>query len=138
MFLYVVIEALMGIVGGILIANRAKKAEGVTYGKLDRIGCVTNILLTVAYILVSPLYLIIGMISEPSGEGVLWILGLTVSVITASAALFCGLGLGFSVALRKKGKSGMSFAAQFMGVIGIALTFLLYGVFVGSLISPLN
>ena len=66
------------------------------------------------------------------------ILGFIVSFIAASAALFCGLGLGFSVALRRKGRSGLSFAVQFAGAVGIALTFLLYGVFAGSLITPLN
>lgn len=78
------------------------------------------------------------MISEPDGEGLLIILGVLVSVIAASASMFCSLGLGFSVALRKMGKSRLSFAVQFAGVAGIALTFLLYAAFAGSLIGSLN
>ena len=118
--------------------KRTKKAEGLTYGKLDKVGCVTNVLLAIFYIIASPVYLFLGMISEPDGEGILIVPGVIVSLIAASAALFCSLGIGFSVALRKKGKSGLSFAAQFAGMAGIALTLLLYVVFAGSLISSLN
>ena len=138
MFVYVLLEAIAGIIAGIMIAKRTKKEEGVIYGKLDKAGRVTNVLLAIAYAVASPLYLILGCISEPSGDGLLIILGVLVSVIAASAALFCALGLGFSVAVRRKGKSGLSFAVQFAGVVGIALTVLFYGVFAGSLISPLN
>ena len=138
MFIYVILEALAGIIGGILIATRTKKVDGVEYNTLDKVGRITNILLTLVYVITSPLYLLLGIISEPDGEGILIVLGVLVSLIAASAALFCGLGLGFSVALRKKGKSGLSFAVQFAGVLGIALTILLYAVFAGSLISPIN
>ena len=138
MFVYVVLEALIGIIAGIMIAKRTKKADGVIYGKLDRAGRITNLLLAVIYTLASPLYLFLGMISEPAGEGLLMILGVLVSVIVASAALLCSLGLGLSVAFRKKGKRGLSFAVQFVGVLGIALTVLVYAAFVGSLITPLN
>ena len=138
MIIYVLLEAIAGIVLGILLAVRTKKAEGVTYGKLDKAGVVTNILLTVLYGVLSPFYLFLGILSEPDGEGFLYVLGVLVSLIAASAALVCGLGLGYSVALRKKGKSGLSFAVQFAGVVGIALTVLLHVVFTGSLISSLN
>ena len=138
MFVYVIFEAIVGILGGILLAVLTKKAEDVTYNKLDKVGRITNILLAVAYTVASPLYLFLGMISEPDGEGFLIVLGVIVSLIAASAALICGVGLGSSVALRKRGKSGLSFAVQFVGIFGIALTVLLYCVFAGSLISPLN
>lgn len=138
MFIYVVLEAIVGVVAGILIAMRAKKEDGVTYGKLDSAGRITNILLAVLYAITSPLYLFLGMISEPNGEGLLLILGVLVSVLAASASLFCSLGLGLSVALRRKGKSGLSFAVQFVGLVGIALTVVLYMAFAGSLITPLN
>jgi uncharacterized membrane protein len=78
------------------------------------------------------------MISEGYKDGILGILGWIVAVIIASAALISGLGIGASVALRKKGKSKLSFAVQFAGVIAIALSFVLYALFVGTLISPLN
>ena len=50
----------------------------------------------------------------------------------------CGLGLGFSVALRKKGKSKQSFAVQFAGVVGIGLSVLFYILFAGNLLQYLN
>ena len=56
----------------------------------------------------------------------------------ASAALFCGIGLGLSVAFRKKGRSKLSFAVQFAGIGGISLTVLLFFTFYGNLLRPLN
>ena len=58
MFLYTVIEAIVGIAAFILLAVCTKKADGVVYGRLDKVGIATNILLTVLYICISPLYLI--------------------------------------------------------------------------------
>ena len=138
MVIYTFITVLVGIIGGILIAVRSKRAEGVVYGKLDKAGRATNLFLAVVYVLTAPAYLFIGIISEPGGEGLLFIPSLIVSAITASTAIFCGFGLGFSVALRKKGKSKMSFAAQFAGIVGIAITVIFYAVFAGNLISSLN
>ena len=138
MYLYTTIEAIVAIVAGILIAACAKKADGVAYGKLDKIGRVTNILLLLFYVGFSYVYLFLGIIANPHYDGFLGILGWVVSVIMASAALFCGIGLGLSVAFRKKGRSKLSFAVQFLGVGGIALTFVLFFLFYGNLLKPLN
>lgn len=138
MFLYTVIEAVVAIVAFILLAVCTKKADNVVYGRLDKAGRITNILLLILYICLSPLYLFLGMISYPDHDGFLGLLGWIVSIINASAALFCGLGLGFSVALRKKGRSTLSFAVQFAGVLGIGLTVGMYCLFSGNLLSPLN
>ena len=138
MFLYTVLEAVAAIVLGIFIAARTKKAEGVVYSTLDKVGCATNIILTVVYACLSPFYLFLGMIARPHYDGFLGILGWIVSVIMASAALFCGIGLGLSVAFRKKGKSKLSFAVQFAGVGGIGLTVILFFLFYGNLLKPIN
>ena len=138
MFIYTTLAAIAGIVAGILIAVRSKKAEGVTYGKLDKVGKITNIILIPVYVIPSPLYLFMGMLCNPDDGGLLGLLGWILSIIVGSAALFCGLGLGFSVALRKKGKSGLSFAVQFAGLVGIALTVLLFSLFYGGLLGSLN
>ena len=45
MFLYTIIEAIVAVVVGILVAMCTKRADGVSYGKLDKIGRFTNILL---------------------------------------------------------------------------------------------
>lgn len=138
MYLYTVIEAMVGIIAGIVIAIGTKKADGVIYGKLDKAGMITNILLIIVYACLLPLCLFLGMISNPKYDGFLGILGWIVAVVIASAALFCGLGLGFSVALRKKGRSKLSFAVQFAGVAGIGLTLAFYFIFTGNLLKYLN
>ena len=138
MFLYTTIEAIVAIVAGILIAVCTKKADGVVYGKLDKAGRVTNILLILVYLCVSPLYLFLGMIANPCHDGFLGVLGWIVAIVMASAALFCGVGLGLSVAFRKQGKSKLSFAVQFAGMGGIGLTLLLFFAFYGNLLKPLN
>ena len=138
MYLHTVMEAIIGLVAGVLLAVCTKKADGVVYGKLDKAGRITNILLIPVYVCLSPLYLFLGMISYPDYDGFLGLLGWIVSIINASAALFCGLGLGFSVALRKEGKSKLSFAVQFAGLVGIGLTVGMYCLFAGNLLSSLN
>ena len=138
MYLYTVIEAMVGIIAGLVIAIGTKKADGVIYGKLDKAGMITNILLIIVYACLLPLCLFLGMISNPKYDGFLGILGWIVAVVIASAALFCGLGLGFSVALRKKGRSKLSFAVQFAGVAGIGLTLAFYFIFTGNLLKYLN
>ena len=138
MFLYTVIEAIVGVVAGILLAVCTKKADGVVYGKLDKAGRITNILLILVYLCLSPVYLFFGMIATPSYEGFLGILGWIVSIVIASAALVCGLSLGFSVALRKKGKSKKSFIVQFAGLAAIGLSIGLYCLLAGNLIKYLN
>ena len=138
MFLYIIIEAFVGILAGILLAACAKKAEGVVYNRLDKVGRITNILLIPLYLYLSPIYLFVGVISWPAYDGFLGVLGWIVSIINASAALFCGLGLGFSVSLRKKGRSKLSFAVQFAGVVAIALTVGMYWLFEGNLLETLN
>ena len=138
MFLYTVVEAVVAVIAGLVLALGTKKAEGVTYSKLDKIGRVTNILLFLFYVGFSFFYLFLGAIASPRYDGLLGILGWIVSVIMASAALFCGIGLGLSVAFRKKGKSKLSFAVQFAGVGGIGLTVILFFIFYGNLLRPLN
>lgn len=137
-FLYTIIAAVIAAVVGIFAAVRTKKAECVTYTKLDKVGRITNLLLLVVYVCLAPMYLFLGVICTPAHDGFLGFLGYAVSVVIASASLFCFPGLGFSVALRKKGRSKLSFAVQFAGVVGIGLTVLLYSVFTGNLLRYLN
>ena len=85
MYLYTIIEALVAVVVGIFIAVCSKKAEGVTYTKLDKAGRITNILLIPVYVCLAPLYMFLGMISYPDYGGFLGILGWIVSIINASA-----------------------------------------------------
>ena len=137
MFLYVVIEALVGIILGIILA-RSNRGATISYSPLDKFGCITNILLLIAYICASPIYLFLGMICTPAYDGILGIVGWVISIICGSTALFCCLSLGLSVCWRRNGMSGRSFAVQFMGVISIALTVVLYMLCEGNLLKTLN
>ena len=138
MFLYTTIEAVIAVIAGILIAVCTKKSQDVAYSKLDKAGRIINILLIPVYVCLAPLYLFLGMVANPRYDGVLGLLGWIVSIIMASAAMFCGIGLGLSVAFCKKGKSKLSFAVQFAGVGGIGLTVILFFLFYGNLLRPLN
>ena len=129
MFLYTTIEAIVAVIAGILIAVCTKKADGVVYGKLDKIGRITNLILLLFYAGFSFVYLFLGIIARPNYDGFLGILGWIVSVIMASTALICGIGLGLSVAFRKRGKSKLSFDIQFAGLGSIALTIILFFLF---------
>ena len=61
-----------------------------------------------------------------------------VCLIIAAAPASCGLGLGLSASMRKKGRSKLSFIAQFAGIAGCALGVILFVVFYGNLLASLN
>ena len=139
MYLYFALAAIVGIVAGIVIAVRSKKAEDVVYGTLDKIGKVTNILLIPVYFIVSIFCFFIVMLGYfPEGEGILGVLSWSVAIIGATGPVLCGLGLGASVALRKKGKSKKSFLVQFAGVVGLGITILFLVTFGEWLFGSLN
>ena len=135
---YYFIEAVVGIIVGLLLAISTKKAEGVTYGKLDRAGRVVNIVLLFVYAALAPFYIFIGAICRPAYEGVLGVIGGILSVIASSVALYCAVGLGASVALRKRGKSKLSFAVQFAGIAGIGIMLLIFFLCYGNLLDTIN
>ena len=138
LYLYTIIEAVIAVIAGILIAVCTKKADGVVYGKLDKIGRITNLILLLFYAGFSFVYLFLGIIARPNYDGFLGILGWIVSVIMASTALVCGIGLGLSVAFRKRGKSKLSFDIQFAGLGSISLTVILFFLFYGNLLKSIN
>ena len=135
---YWFIEAIVGIIVGLLIALCTKKAKDVTYGKLDKAGMILNVVLLAVYTVMSPFYLFIGSISRPAYEGFLGVVGGIVSVISASTAFFGAVGLGASVALRKRGKSKLSFIVQFAGFAGMGLMLLFFFLFYGNLLKSIN
>ena len=138
MELYIIIEAIVAVVAGLLIAICTKKADGVTYTKLDKAGLITNILLVPVYTFLGLFCMALGLFSNPDYDGFLGILGWIVAILISSAPLFCGLGLGLSVAMRKKGRSKQSFAVQFAGLAGAALSVILFFVFYGNLLGYIN
>ena len=139
MYSYFILAAIAGLVAGIVIAARSKKAEDVVYGKLDNVGKITNILLIPVYAIASIFCLFIVMLGYiPDGEGIMGIVAWLLAIIGATGPALCGLGLGASVALRKKGKSKQSFWAQFAGLAGLAVTILFFLLFCGNLFGSLN
>ena len=139
MYIYFIFAAVAGLVAGIVIATRSKKEEGVVYGKLDNAGKVTNVILIPAYAIVSIFCWFVVMLGYiPDGEGILAVVAWVVAIIGATGPALCGLGIGASVALRKKGNSKLSFLVQFAGVAGLAVTILFYVLFCGNLFGSLN
>ena len=138
MYLYTAIAAIIGLIAGILLAVCTKKAEGVAYGKRDKAGRIINIVLIPVYIVLSLVYIAVSMFASPAHDGFLGILSWLVCVIIAAAPVSCGLGLGFSASLRKKGRSKPSFIVQFAGIAGCALGVILFLVFYGNLLASLN
>ena len=138
MLIYIILCIIAGILSFILLGLLTKKTEGLVYNNLDKAGGITNIVLTIFYVFISPLYLFLGLISHPAHQGFLGAIGWIISFLNSSTALLCGLGLGLSVAWRKKGKSKLSFAIQFLGLVAIAFTVISYCVFVGNLLQTLN
>ena len=129
------IEAVVAVIAGLVLARCSKKADGVVYGKLDKVGRVTNIVLIPVYVALSLGIMGLGLFCNPNYEGFLGILGWIVSVFIPSTPLFCFIGLGLSVLLRKKGKSKRSFAVQFVGFASFVISALLFVVFYGNLLA---
>ena len=139
MYLYYALAVIACIVAGVIIAVCSRKAEGVSYGILDKVGIVTNILLIPAYIVVSVFCLFLVMLGmNPDGEGFMLVVSVLVSAIASTGPAIWGLGLGASVALRRKGKSKLSFWVQFAGVAGLAFFMLLYVLVADTLFASLN
>ena len=139
MYLYYMLAAIAGLVAGIVLAARSKKADGIVYGKLDIAGRITNVLLIPVYAIASIFCLFIVMLGyDPEGEGIMAVIAWLLAIIGASGPALCGLGLGASVALRKKGKSKRSFWVQFAGVVGLGITILFFVLFYENLFGSLN
>ena len=127
MFLYYALVSIVGLIAGIVIAARSKKTEGVVYGILDKIGIATNILLIPVYLVLITFFFFLVMLGmNPVNGGFFGIISWIVSIICSSSPALCGLGLGASVAWRKKGMSKKSFWVQFAGIAGFAFVILIF------------
>ena len=74
MGIYVFIEAILGIIAGILLALFTKKADGITYGKLDEAGVIMNSVFLPLYAVATPACIILGLLCRPNHDGFLGIL----------------------------------------------------------------
>ena len=134
MYLYFILATIAGIVAGIIIAARTKKAEGVVYGVLDKIGITTNILLIPIYTILTIFFFFLAMLGmNPESGGFMGIISWIMSFICTSSPALCGFGLGVSNAWRKKGKRVHSFLAQFAGIAGYVVVLLIF-ILLGDLV----
>ena len=139
MYLYFALMTIVGLVAGIIIAARSKKTEGVVYGLLDKIGIATNIILIPIYGIITAFFFFLAMLGmNPESGGFISIISWIMSIICNSSPALCGLGLGASVAWRKKGKSVRSFWAQFAGIAGFAVVMLIFIFFGDFVFDSLN
>ena len=116
-----------GIAVGILLTVRACKGEASVPTALDRISSVTNIALIPVYSIFSILMLFMAAITDTNygANSVQEFFALIFSFIIAAAPIYCGIALGMSVSLRKKGRSLAGFLVQFAGFGGIILLLLI-------------
>jgi hypothetical protein len=134
MFIYFAFAALAGIIAGTILAFRLKKEETVVYGTLDKIGIATNIVLIPVYAIILTFFWFLNMLGmNPLNGGLLGVISWIVSIFCASVPALCGLGIGASVAWRKKGKSVHSFLVQFAGIAGFAVVMLIF-IFLGDVV----
>ena len=140
MIIYILLATILGIfVARIIATHKCEVVVNREYVGLDDLGRITNVALSAIYICLAPLYMIVGLLSVPSyEEGILAVVGWVVAVIISSASFFSALGIGLSVHLRKRGKSKLSFAIQFLGLISIGISILLFAIFYGNLLMSIN
>lgn len=133
-----ILATILGCAIGLGLAIAARKVKGPVGDSLESATKICNVLLLAVYAMASPIIWFLGLVSEAYQEGFWGVIGWVIAAVIWIAPLFFGLGLGLSVWLRKKGRSVAAFVIQFAGVMAIAASFLLYAIFVGSLLTPLN
>lgn len=116
-----------GIAVGIWLAVRGRKGEAAASTTLDKISCVTNIGLIPVYAIFSLLMMFMAAITGTnygaSSAQEFW--AFIFSLVIAATPVYCGIALGMSVSLRKKGRSIAGFFVQFAGFGGIILFLLI-------------
>ena len=116
-----------GVAIGILLAVRARKIEAAVPAALDRVSLVINIMLIPVYLILSILMMFMALITGTSygASSVQEIFAEVFSFVIAAAPIYCGIALGLSVSLRRKGRSLAGFLVQFAGFGGILVLVLI-------------
>ncbi|MBR5571849.1 MAG: hypothetical protein IKV99_04335 [Oscillospiraceae bacterium] len=139
MFTYIIVVAIVAVVVGIVMAVCSKRAQDVVYAGLDKAGRITNIVLVPIYAALSLSCMGIGVFCFPGyADGFLRLLGWIITLFIPLAPLFCAVGLGLSIILRKKGKRKASFIIQFLGLADLLLSFALFFICYGNLLGYIN
>lgn len=116
-----------GVAIGILLAVRARKIEAAVPTALDRVSWVINITLIPIYLILSILMMFMALITGTSygASSLQEIFAEVFSFVIAAAPIYCGIALGLSVSLRRKGRSLAGFLVQFAGFGGILVLVLI-------------
>lgn len=116
-----------GVAIGILLAVRARKIKAAVPTALDRVSLVINITLIPVYLIFSVLMLFMALITGTSygASSLQEIFAEVFSFVIAAAPIYCGIALGLSVSLRRKGRSLAGFLVQFAGFGGILVLVLI-------------
>lgn len=116
-----------GVAIGILITVRARKIEAAVPTALDRVSLVINITLIPVYLILSILMMFMALITGTSygASSLQEIFAEVFSFVIAAAPIYCGIALGLSVSLRRKGRSLAGFLVQFAGFGGILVLVLI-------------
>ena len=116
-----------GVAIGILLAVRARKIKAAVPTALDRVSLVINITLIPVYLILSILMMFMALITGTSygASSVQKIFAEIFSFVIAAAPIYCGIALGLSVSLRRKGRSLAGFLVQFAGFGGILVLVLI-------------
>ena len=116
-----------GVAIGILLAVRARKIEAAVPTALDRVSLVINITLIPVYLILSILMMFMALITGTSygASSLQEIFAEVFSFVIAAAPINCGIALGLSVSLRRKGRSLAGFLVQFAGFGGILVLVLI-------------
>lgn len=115
-----------GVIAGALTALLSRRKEGVVPGRTDRISAAAGILLVPVYTVLSMVMVFMASLAKPSGSAAWAPFAVRVlSLLIASAPVFCGVFLGLSAAYRKKGRSRAALLIQFAGFASLALSLLL-------------
>lgn len=116
-----------GVAIGILLAVRARKIKAAVPTALDRVSLVINITLIPVYLILSILMMFMALITGTSygASSLQEIFAEVFSFVIAAAPIYCGIALGLSVSLRRKGRSLAGFLVQFAGFGGILVLVLI-------------
>lgn len=116
-----------GVAVGIFIAVRARKDGKSVPTTLDRISLITNVVLIPVYAIFSVLMLFMAAITDTTygASSLQEFFAVIFSLVIAAAPIYCGIALGMSVSLRRKGRRLAGFLVQFAGFGGFILVLLI-------------
>ena len=138
MAIYIIFSSLAAIALSIFWIVRTQRPEGAKYAVSDKVGFILNAVLLNVYLIFFAPVMFITLLCVPMHDGFLGVIGWIIAFVIGSTSAVSFLGLGASVALRKEGKSKLSFLVQFAGIVLMVLSFIVFALCYGRLFEFLN